>query len=119
MVSQGRLEPLYTVQNNGVSAAHETLRQILAQDPRSSHKGLRQNQRGTTTKVSSSSSNDVYRLIFGQCQVDFVVVGAVTGHQHEAARVEVVSIGAVNFDPSSYVDGIPVVTSGVLSNGDI
>lgn len=119
MVSQGRLEPLYTVQNNGVSAAHETLRQILAQDPRSSHKGLKQNQRGTTTKVSSSSSEDVYRLIFGQCQVDFVVVGVVTDHQHEAARVEVVSVGAVDFDSSSYVDGIPVVTSGVLTNGDI
>jgi len=77
--------------------AISTIEQILAQDPRSSHRGRIKNKRGTVTTTTSSSSSssllstpslsnkkeddinntndsdDVYRLQFGQTIVEFVV----------------------------------------------
>ena len=79
--------------------AISTIEQILAQDPRSSHRGLVKNKRGTVTSLAASSSSsfstssssspsnsmneddvyntkgndDAYRLQFGQTIVEFVV----------------------------------------------
>lgn len=93
MVGQGRLAPLYTHANDGLSGAKLTLQQVLAQDPRSSHKGI--DARG------SRSATMTYSLIFGQCQVDFTVTGE---------GVTVTDVTAVDFDPSSYVDGVPLIS---------
>jgi hypothetical protein len=48
-----------------VDGAQKTLLEILAQDPRSSHKGDK-NARG-------SLSNEPYRLLFGGIEVEFIV----------------------------------------------
>lgn len=118
-VQEGRLAPLYTVDNDGLSAARQSLREILAQDPRSSHKGLKSNARGTTTTTTASATSDsengssngqnnnenkdaCYNLIFGQCQVFFRV---------EPDQVMVASIDAIDFeaDTTTFVDGIPLI----------
>lgn len=102
LVQDGRLGPLYNVDDDGFSAALQTLKEILAQDPRSSHKGLKLNQRGSTTAgVHPSRITTSYKLIFGQCQVEFVVT---------ERAVEVLNVTAANFDPETYVDGIPLLS---------
>jgi hypothetical protein len=70
-------------------AAKQTLTEILAQDPRSSHRGLTKNQRGTLSNAKTKKTNgdrsrgledeDVYRVMFGNATVEFVVeeIGAV------------------------------------------
>jgi len=95
MVTQGRLAPLYTDDNHGFEAAKQTLKEVLAQDPRSSHKGLKSNARGTKSQDGS------YRLIFGQCQVDFMV---------NETGVEVTQVSPIDFAPTAYVDGVPLIS---------
>ena len=94
-VANGNLAPLYTNENGGVEAAKQTLIQILAQDPRSSHKGVSQNARG------SCSNDDSYSIIFCETQVSFVVAANV---------VNVSDVSVVDFDESQYVDGIPLIS---------
>jgi tRNA-Thr(GGU) m(6)t(6)A37 methyltransferase TsaA len=110
LVSQQRLAPLYTDENDGFSAAKATLQQILAQDPRSSHKGLKTNARGTTSSSSSSKNNNnnnsqtdapFYSLVFCQVQVDFVV-------NYDTSHVQVVKCSEIDFDDAAYVDGVPL-----------
>lgn len=96
LVQSGRLAPLYTVENDGYAAARDTLDQILAQDPRSSHKGLKDNARGTRSAVDSP-----YSLVFGKILVKFVV---------DTEKVTVVSIEAIDFDSNAYVDGVPLIS---------
>lgn len=95
MVEAGRLAPLYTTGSDGRIAARRTLQEVLAQDPRSSHKGLKDNARG------SQSVGSTYKLIFCQCQVEFVVA---------SDKVQVVAITPVDFDPEDYVDGVPLIS---------
>jgi tRNA-Thr(GGU) m(6)t(6)A37 methyltransferase TsaA len=95
MVAHGRLAPLYTTENDGVVAARQTLSEVLAQDPRSSHKGIKENARGSTTAAP-------YNLIFGQCQVDFVVT--------QDNVVEVVAVTPIDFAAEDYVDGVPLIS---------
>ncbi|CAB9504724.1 Putative S-adenosylmethionine-dependent methyltransferase RcsF [Seminavis robusta] len=96
LLQQGRMAPLYTPQNDSdAEASRATLVEILAQDPRSSHKGLKVNQRGTTNK-----SSQTYSLIFCQTQVNFVVL---------SWGVQVESVTAVDFDDDAYVEGIPLI----------
>lgn len=90
LVQQGCLEPLY----NDADAALQTLREILAQDPRSSHKGLKQNARGT------NSQKEAYNLVFGACQVFFYV---------EPERVWVEKLEAIDFGQASFADGVPLM----------
>jgi tRNA-Thr(GGU) m(6)t(6)A37 methyltransferase TsaA len=67
-VKENRLAPLYANKDKtSLEAAKNTLKEILAQDPRSSHKGVSKNRRGS---LSSESS---YRLIFSGVEVEFVV----------------------------------------------
>jgi tRNA-Thr(GGU) m(6)t(6)A37 methyltransferase TsaA len=114
MVSNGRLAPLYTGKkgSDGLAAARQTLREVLAQDPRSSHKGVKENARGSTVNksVSGNGGGDdtgtgttaPYKLIFGQCQVEFVVT--------PDNVVEVVDVTPIDFDPDTYVDGVPLIS---------
>jgi hypothetical protein len=61
------LSPLYpSKEADAWEAAMQTLKEILAQDPRSSHKGLSTNQRG-------SVSSEVYKLLFCRVEVEFLV----------------------------------------------
>lgn len=95
-VNQGKLAPLYTNSNGGFEAAQQTLLEILAQDPRSSHKGLTENARG-------SSSGQIYKLIFCETEVSFLC-------QNDA--VTVTEVRMVEFDDSQYVDGVPLISNG-------
>jgi len=92
-VAEGRLAPLYAEDEDGFEAAAQTLREVLAQDPRSSHKGV--DSRGKT------SPDDNYSLIFAQCEVHFSV---------SASGVLVNWVSAADFHPDSYVEGIPLIS---------
>jgi hypothetical protein len=105
-VTEGRLAPLYTDENDGFEGALQTLKEVLAQDPRSSHKGLKTNARGTAASNKSDKISKGYRVIFGQCQVEFVVL--------EEQGVQVTELSRVDFDPNSYVDGIPLISESNL-----
>jgi tRNA (adenine37-N6)-methyltransferase len=81
---ENALAPLYPAKDpTSVLAVQQTLFEILAQDPRSSHKGVTKNQRGTTTSSSNKShqshgknidnNEEAYRLLFGPTVVEFVV----------------------------------------------
>jgi tRNA-Thr(GGU) m(6)t(6)A37 methyltransferase TsaA len=105
-VTEGRLTPLYTDENDGFEGAMQTLKEVLAQDPRSSHKGLKENARGTAASNNSDKTSNGYRVIFGQCQVEFVVL--------EEQGVLVTELSPVDFDPNSYVDGIPLISESNL-----
>jgi tRNA-Thr(GGU) m(6)t(6)A37 methyltransferase TsaA len=61
------LAPLYPSNDpTALEAAMQTLREILAQDPRSSHKGVSKNQRG-------SVSSEGYHLMFCRLEIEFIV----------------------------------------------
>lgn len=91
MVRRDELSPLLYPKKdpNSCLAAKQTLTEILAQDPRSSHRGLTKNQRGTLSNaetktkptISQRENEDasVYRLKFGNATVEFMVadVGAI------------------------------------------
>lgn len=66
-VQENALAPLYP-QSDPTShqGAVQTLKEILAQDPRSSHKGLSNNQRG-------SVSSETFRLLFCRVEVEFII----------------------------------------------
>lgn len=88
-LDDGRLAPLYN--EDDAEAVHQTLREILAQDPRSSHKG-----------VEARGSEGSYNLVFGQCRVYF--------SNDESSGILVTKVEAVEFKPESYVDGVPLVS---------
>lgn len=61
------LMPLYPSKDgDALKASIDTLKEILAQDPRSSHKGVTKNQRG-------SVSSETYRLMFCKVEIEFSV----------------------------------------------
>lgn len=102
-VEEGCLAPLYVDVDEGAAAARQTLREILAQDPRSSHKGLKVNARGTktaTTTKEDGSKDTSYNLVFGHCQVFFSV---------QPDQVVVERIDAIDFDSSTFADGVPLI----------
>jgi len=83
IVRYDRLSPLLYPSKDPTSfeAAKQTLIEILSQDPRSSHRGLAKNQRGSVGK------DDVYRLTFGKVIVEFIVTreaGAIVKNVVEA-----------------------------------
>jgi hypothetical protein len=95
LTTKNKIHPLLYPSKDGSSLADavSTIEQILAQDPRSSHRGQIKNKRGTVSSTPSSSSlpssssshkdnggstdvddNDgLYRLRFGETIVEFVV----------------------------------------------
>jgi tRNA (adenine37-N6)-methyltransferase len=103
---------LYGPTNDGLTAARDTIRQILQQDPRSSHRGLKQNGRGS--RGSSNDGNDEkggggenanYHLTLGRTKVTFRV-----GHD---SVVQVLEITEQEFLGEQYVDGIPLLSEGL------
>jgi tRNA (adenine37-N6)-methyltransferase len=106
LLADGRLAPLYTVDNDGARAAKATLKEILAQDPRSSHKGLKVNQRGTT--ISNGAANSCYSIVFCQTQVEFEVL---------PLGVQVQKVSAVDFADDAFVEGIPLISEHNQLNG--
>lgn len=96
LVNEGRLEPLYDKED--CQAVKAALDEILAQDPRSSHKGLKTNKRGT------QDEDHTYKLLFGKVQVEFQVL---------SRGVRVVDVVAVDFDEDAYVEGIPLISESL------
>ena len=134
-IHQGHLAPLYTNDNDGSIGATTTIQQILAQDPRSSHKGLKSNARGSKTpmplpsKTIKCDTDDVpvdnesrhstgsprilsvatspacYSLVFCNVKVSFTVT--------ETDGCCVMEVIPIEFDANQYVDGVPIVTEGL------
>jgi tRNA-Thr(GGU) m(6)t(6)A37 methyltransferase TsaA len=82
LVKRDQLSPLLYPSKDADSfaAAKQTLMEILAQDPRSSHRGLSNNQRGSLSSAvgkakeeGTEAKDDAYRLLFGYATVEFVV----------------------------------------------
>lgn len=92
VLSRQLMAPLYTDKNNGFEGAIETLKQVLAQDPRASRK------RGTSTHKSEAS----YKIAFCQTQLEFRVVDG---------NVEVIKLDGSSYNDGDYVDGIPLAKS--------
>ena len=80
--------------NYEFKAALETIKQVLAQDPRSSH------IRGTTNKM-------LYSFVFGKMNIEF---------QIEDKNVLVVNGESVDLENYLHVDGIPLLESKTQSN---
>ena len=83
-VRRNKLSPLLYPGNDSMSfvAAKQTLIEILSQDPRSSHRGLSKNQRGSVSGSPSSPQRNnqkgggginIYRLCFGKLEIEFIV----------------------------------------------
>jgi tRNA (adenine37-N6)-methyltransferase len=114
-VSAGLFSPLYLDDSEG---AHEMILQILAQDPRSSHKGLKRNARGTkaTVRPQLQTENDLdiaveasYSIILCQSKVSFSVA---------PSGCEVISVVPIEFEGSQYVDGVPLISKGISCGVD-
>ena len=130
-IHHGQLAPLYTNENDGARGATTTIQQILTQDPRSSHKGLKSNARGTKvvtpTKIKSGDDDNVrfdgrnrdggqfdsnianmqasYSLVFCNVKVSFTVT------ENDGCRV--VEVIPIEFGSNQYVDGVPIITEGL------
>jgi tRNA-Thr(GGU) m(6)t(6)A37 methyltransferase TsaA len=100
-IGNGLLAPLYTLESDGVGAAEDTILQILSQDPRSSHKGLKVNQRGSVSTVESTGAT-TYNIVFCETKISFTVT------QDSAI---VTGVLPVTFDDNQYVDGVPLISS--------
>mmetsp|Transcript_21708 Transcript_21708/g.43524 ORF Transcript_21708/g.43524 Transcript_21708/m.43524 type:complete len:421 (-) Transcript_21708:88-1350(-) len=106
-VKDGKLAPLYTTKNGGTEGAIETIREVLAQDPRASNSNG-PNKRGSKIIMTSSGAeaderSDSYKFLFCDVQVEFLVSNN---------GVEVLNVKKIDFDSDQYVDGIPVLLSG-------
>lgn len=99
-VETGLLGDLYSPTNDGLTSARDTIQQILQQDPRSSHRGLKHNARGSRLEENSN-----YHLTFGQTRVTFRVC---------ESMVRVMEISEQTFSEDQYVDGIPIVSEGLF-----
>jgi plasmid stabilization system protein ParE len=89
-ISSGLMQPLYAENNSGFEAALETIKQLLAQDPRASHR------RGTSTSMREPS----YRIVFCRAQLEFKVSND---------SVKVLSVRGADLADADYVDGIPLI----------
>ncbi len=111
MIRHNKLSPGLYPSKDSMSfvAAKQTLIEILSQDPRSSHRGLSKNQRGSISAVSpssqssqysTSSSYDVYKLSFGRAVIEFVVTskGAVVKNVVDGSLLSPTSVGDISMD---------------------
>lgn len=107
-LQNGKLAPLYTVDNNGFEGATQSICEILAQDPRASNSNG-PNKRGSSSSLTSSFTayshkNDTYKMLFCSVEVLFRVGG-------EGVIVE--NVTAMDLKGVQHVDGIPIL----LENG--
>jgi len=95
IIRYNHLSPLLYPSKDPTSfeAAKQTLTEILSQDPRSSHRGISKNQRGTVSSSSTGNGDqligkdDIYRVTFGRAIVEFLVLagkGAIVKNVLEA-----------------------------------
>ena len=114
-VRNNKLSPLLYPSKDSMSfvAAKQTLIEILSQDPRSSHRGLSKNQRGS---ISGSPTNpqgdgvrggDIYRLSFGKVVIEFFITakGAIVNSVVAASSLEspIQNEGGTSIDDSTTV----------------
>ncbi|KAL7553727.1 hypothetical protein ACHAWF_017044 [Thalassiosira exigua] len=97
-IREGKLAPLYTMQNDGLDGATETIREILAQDPRASNSNG-PNKRGSTSAYSHK--NDIYKLVFCSVEVEFRV---------NDMGVTVENVSVLDLSGVRHVDGIPILS---------
>lgn len=107
-IRANKLGPLYTRDNDGMKGAIQTIKQILAQDPRASNSNG-PNQRGSSSSsaVSNSNSagkkkNDVYKMILCCVEVEFSV------DDNGVVNVENVNDN-LDLENVEHVDGIPIL----------
>jgi len=74
-------------QDDDFLAAQQTIKEVLAQDPRSTHK------RGTETE-------SVYSFVLGKINIEFSIINN---------EVLVEDVKAINLDEYQYIDGIPLI----------
>ena len=108
-IQNHKLAPLYTMKNDGINGAIETICQILAQDPRASNSNGA-NKRGTSSSLSSinksnndnkKEENDIYKMIFCSVEIEFRV-------NDDGVTVENVNDN-LDLNSLDYVDGIPIL----------
>jgi tRNA-Thr(GGU) m(6)t(6)A37 methyltransferase TsaA len=97
VVINGHLTLWYSQDNDGYQAVIQTLREVLAQDPRSSHKGQSVHARGTTAAETD------YHILFGDLRVSFVV--------QDNFCVLVRRVESMDLDSQARVDGVPLVAN--------
>ncbi|KAL3797497.1 hypothetical protein HJC23_009861 [Cyclotella cryptica] len=95
-IRSGKLDPLYTFQNDGLFSSIDSICEVLAQDPRASNTNS-SNKRGTKETTTNS---DVYRFVF--CSVEVLFRVSATG-------VVVEDITELDLNNVPHVDGIPVL----------
>lgn len=108
-VHDGKLAPLYTANNDGIVGATETIREILAQDPRASNSN-NSNKRGTSSSSSGRRHDNIesYKMLFCSVEVEFRV-DKVNGGCRDGV-VTVMNIRHyTDLDVVKRVDGIPVL----------
>ena len=109
-VQKGKLAPLYTATNDGIVGATETIREILAQDPRASNSN-NSNKRGTTSSSSGRWRHDnieSYKMLF--CSVEVVFrVDKVNGGCHDGVVTVMHIRDYIDLDVVERVDGIPIL----------
>ena len=119
MIRHNKLTNLYPSKDSmSFVAAKQTLIEILSQDPRSSHRGLSKNQRGSISSPSSQQSQfsstssrgsvasyDVYKLSFGKAIIEFVVTskGAIVTNVVDGSLLSPTSVGDISMDDSTTV----------------
>ncbi len=121
MIRHNKLSPSLYPSKDSMSfvAAKQTLIEILSQDPRSSHRGLSKNQRGSISSPNSqqsqfsstssvrsvASSYDVYKLSFGNAVIEFVVTakGAIVKNVVDGSLLSPTSVGDISIDDSTTV----------------
>lgn len=95
-VDNGLFGDLYSRSIDGLNSVRDTIQQILQQDPRSSHRGLKSNARG-----SRQEGNSDYHLTLGQTRVTFQVCQSI---------VRVMEVTEQTFAEEQYVDGVPLLS---------
>ena len=89
-VLEGKLEPLYTRDNDGLVSAKEAIQEVLAQDPRARKK------RGTI----DSRDESCYKIVFCSIQIEFRATSD--------DSIQVLRIVDFNMTDAEFVDGIPL-----------
>ena len=102
-IQYNKLKPLYTIDNDGVQGATNTICEILAQDPRAS------NSNGLNKRASKKSSG-TYKMIFCSVEIEFRVIDSEGEDGSSEGMVIVENINDdLDLDSVEKVDGIPIL----------
>jgi len=110
-IQYNKLKPLYTLDNDGVQGATDTICEILAQDPRASNSNG-PNRRGSSSSLSpkkKNGSSSTYKMIFCSVEIEF----RVDTKDKDGSSEGVVIVENINddldLDSIEKVDGIPIL----------